>query len=268
MMTQVIFRKPMLCQQVKSDELANMGGMICQDKMDGCRAIITVSNGNVHIQGRKNPSIGHRYPELMSIFPDNFNGVIDAEIVTKDLDFNHLLSREQNNKPFRIDLLKNLYPTKVCAFDILEKDGIDLTMKPNKERLDILRQSIPDNDDIQVLPYYTNLVERFDIIKKQNGEGIIVKNPNGLYDYGKRSKDWIKVKHWKETIIEFVKYEENPAGITVTSKDNNRVLVAGFSSPIVKDLIDRDGKVSLEIQYLNKTKTGALRMPTYKSIVK
>lgn len=261
---------PMLCQDTKEDLLGNFDdSWICQDKVDGIRAIVFVENGKVKICGRGNKGttiITHRYPEFDSIFSSSDNFVIDSEIVTKDEIFNHTQIRDQNNNPFKVRLVSQKYPAKIMAFDLLELNGQDLSNLPFIQRFKQLRATVANSDWITVLPIFTDLQKRFDLMKSQEKEGIILKRINGSYVEGKRSPDWIKCKFWKETIISFNKYETNPSGITVENDDGTRVLVAGAGASKVKDLIDMSGSVDLEIQYLEKTKNGAYRMPTFKRI--
>lgn len=263
----VTFQKPMLCQETKEPTLPNFNdNWVAQDKIDGIRAIHYVENGKLTIQGRGR-FITHRYPEFHSLFSGGHNFVIDSEIVAKDNDFNHIQIRDQNNNPFKVQIVSVQYPARIMAFDILELDGKDLTSLPFIERYRILRDTIQDNDWIQVLPIYTDLVGRFNHIKAQEGEGIVIKRIDSTYQFGSRSSNWLKCKFWKETQLTFDRYEVNPAGITVENCDGVRMLVAGQQSAVVKDLIDHKGSVALEVQYLEKTKNGAFRMPTFKGVV-
>lgn len=262
-----MFRSPMLCQSIKEAELSNYGSdFVCQDKIDGVRAIISVTNGKVEIQGRRN-YMTHRYPEFHSLFSPSTNFVIDAEILTKDGVFNSIQVREQNNKPFKVNLLRQAFPCRIHAFDLLELEGRNLSSIPFIQRYELLKKVVVENDDICILQLYDNFSERFNYIKSINGEGIIVKKKDGWYEEGKRSHNWLKCKNFKETTHTFTQYEVNNAGVTVSDGDV-RMQVAGRNSELVKFLIDANGKVELEIQYLEMTKNGCYRMPTFRGIVK
>jgi ATP-dependent DNA ligase len=269
-MTQQNFREPMLCQSILPDNLAgfqNTGEWFCQDKIDGCRAIVYIANGKITaIQGRRN-WITHRYPDLTALeFANGINAVIDCEIVCIDNDFNHLQSREQNNKSFKIDIVSAAFPVKLMCFDILEFDGQDMTALPIEHRLDF-QKCIFGNDKIFMLPIYTDLSVRFELVKKEQREGIIVKKFGSRYNYGKRSADWQKCKFFKEVVVCFDRYEVNNAGICVENANGTRVQVSGQQSIAVKNAIDRNGSANLEIQYLEMTKAGCYRMPSFKGLV-
>jgi ATP-dependent DNA ligase len=267
------FRPPMLCQEIKEtilDSYIQGGAWIGQDKIDGIRAILYVQNdGSVVVQGRRN-FITHRYPELQRAFSSGQNFVIDAEICTKDEVFNNLQYREMNNNPFKISVLSGLHPTKIMVFDILELDGKSLIDRPLIERLEILKKTVKENDSVHILKVYdkpSEIRERFDYARKNAKEGVVIKEKSQTYVYGKRSAYWLKCKTWMEAVVKVNAYEVNPAGITCSDGNGFRVLVAGKNSEIVKSLLDKNGSVDLEIQYLELTKTGAYRMPTFKRVV-
>jgi len=259
--------KPMLCQDTKEGMLDNFDdNWICQDKIDGIRAVIYVVNGKVTIHGRRMNIINVRYPEFMDIFKSTDNFVIDAEIVTKDENFNHTQIRDQNNNPFKVKLVSAKYPAKIMAFDLLELNGQDLKELPFVSRFQKLKSINVNSDWVTILPIYTDIKDRFSWAKNNQKEGIIIKRIDSCYD-DKRSPNWVKCKNWKEDNIKFTKYEVNSSGITVENDNGTRVLVAGQSSIAVKNAIDCNGEVTLEIQYLEKTKSGAYRMPSYKNML-
>ena len=264
------FRPPMLCQEVKSTELDNFtnGGWIAQDKIDGVRAVLYVqTDGSVVVQGRRK-FITHRYPELQRAFPIGCDYVLDAEVCTKDEIFNHLQYREQNNNPFKVSLLSGLHPCKVMVFDILELNGVPLVNKPLFERLKILKDTVIPNDTVFVLDVFkgSEIKERFERATKMNKEGIVIKQEGSNYIYGKRSPHWLKCKTWFEATVNVSSYEVNPAGITCSNVSGFRVQVAGKNSEPVRSAIDANGSVDIEIQYLELTKNGCYRMPTFKRL--
>lgn len=61
-------------------------------------------------------------------------------------------------------------------------------------------------------------------------------------------------------------YELNKAGITF----NNPIRVScnGYKARAVKKQFDRQGFLDIEIQYLELTKNGKYRQPTFKRVVK
>jgi ATP-dependent DNA ligase len=258
--------EPMLCKEEKNLDGFNED-WICQDKLDGCRAILYSKDGIVQIQGRNCNLITNRYPDIEKAFP-KFNCILDGEIITQDEDFNHLQFREQNNKPFKVKMLSQMYPARFMAFDVLEYEGKNVACLPLRDRLKLLEKMRHlENEFIRIVPAYKDIKKRFQWAKDNEKEGIIVKSLDSFYEPGKRSSAWLKVKNWKEEIISFDKYELNNAGITVENAQGTRVLVAGSQSQLVKNAIDSNGFAQLEVQFLEKTKNGRYRMSTCKRVV-
>lgn len=264
------FIKPMLCKEEKDltrfDSVNGYCDWVCQDKIDGCRAIVQFHDGKVEIQGR-NREITHRYPDLVAKLPNSVDCIVDAEIITQDDVFNHLQSREQNNNPFKIEMVAKLFPAKLMVFDIIELKGNSLRDVPFIQRHYLLTENVKENDVLHILPLYDDIKKRFQWAKDNKKEGVIVKKKSLRYQDGKRSAQQLKVKNWKEAIVTFDRYELNNAGGTLENAEGTRVLVAGEQFAGVKKQIDDTGKVQLEIQYLEMTKTGKYRMPTCKSVV-
>lgn len=264
------FIKPMMCQTEKKPFIKE--GYIFEQKIDGIRAILTLDT-EIKIQGRKNPDITERYPELKTL-QRNIKAdrvVLDGEIavfVDGISNFNMIQKREQNQKPFVIDVLSKKIPTTFVCFDILELNGKDLTNYPLSERKEILNSIITENERIMISSCYDDGVKLFALAVQNNTEGIISKRLDSKYLIGKRSAGWLKIKNFKETEISVDGYEPNNAGITVIrTEDNTRVLVAGQNSEKVKQRIDQTGQAKINIQYLEITDNNRFRMPTFRGNV-
>jgi hypothetical protein len=59
------------------------------------------------------------------------------------------------------------------------------------------------------------------------------------------------------------KYTENNAGIRLETKDGIAVQCGGRQSIGVKDELDRNGFVVCTIRFMERTKAGKYRMPTF-----
>lgn len=93
-------------------------------------------------------------------------------------------------------------------------DGYDLSSLPLLERKKILKQIIPKNDVIKLCDYYNKNPQRI-LIEAQRShlEGIIAKKANSTYQFGIRSKDWLKLKiqiRHEVVIGGFTKNENTP----------------------------------------------------------
>jgi len=103
-------------------------------------------------------------------------------------------------------------------------------------------------------------------IKKNDLEGLVLKNPLSLY-VNKRSSDWLKVKNLQEVDESFNSYEVNNQGIRLTNNQGLAVQVNGYQSQLaVKELL-LYGSLIAKINHLGFTSSGKLRQPVVKEII-
>ena len=168
----------------------------------------------------------------------------------------------------KLKRLQTEIPLKYMVFDVLRvKDNL-ITSKPLKERKEELKKLF-ENKQFK----YTELLEWGDIktifakAKTGDNEGIVVKNLNGVYEH-RRSREWLKCKFFLEKDIVFTKYEVNPNGIRVENNEGIAVQIAGREqSEEAKQLLDKNGKIEISVQYLEETEDKKLRFPSCKKIV-
>jgi ATP-dependent DNA ligase len=95
------------------------------------------------------------------------------------------------------------------AFDILEDDcDINLLGYELDERKIILQDQIDDTEPtiqiakFQIVETQEMVDEAFEKIIEQGGEGLILKNPEGIYHAGKRpARQWIKLKAVRTAVM-------------------------------------------------------------------
>jgi bifunctional non-homologous end joining protein LigD len=81
------------------------------------------------------------------------------------------------------------------VFDLLWDNGSDLTGKSIIRRRERLQEIITPVPGIQVGGYIENRgIDLFRLAKEKGLEGIIAKRKNSIYQPGKRSPDWLKIK--------------------------------------------------------------------------
>jgi len=191
--------KPMLAEKAKPFDDKDF---LFEIKFDGTRAIsyIDATNKSIRMLNRRMLFFEERYPEFKDLWK-NINcrkAIIDGEVVVfknNVPDFYLLQEREQVSSGLRAEILSRINPATYIVFDILYKDGEDLTNLPLIERKKILREVIKEDEKIVVSEY---VVEKgkalFEEAKRRNLEGIMAKRINSTYQIGKRSKDWLKIK--------------------------------------------------------------------------
>lgn len=262
----------MLCESV--DEPFNKENWIAERKYDGSRVRVVIDDEieKIIVKGNNNNRL-KRLPEFNQV---RVNGkyVLDGELVYLNDDrvdeFNVSQSRIAQECKRDIRLLSKIKPLKLVIFDVLEKGSKDLRDKILKERLEDRKEffeSVKRGKERLVNVGEHRPQELWDKIVERGLEGIIMKNLNSTYA-GERSNNWLKVKYWKEKVMEFSKYEEHSKGITIENEDEIRVAVLGEQSNEVRRILEDRGRVKAEIQYLNESKYGKLRQPSFKGVVK
>lgn len=160
-------------------------------KWDGYRALAYVDNGAVSISSRNNKSFEGKYYPIASVMEKwSINAVVDGEIVVIGKDGKANFSALQN---WRSEADGNLI---YYVFDLLWYNGTDIMSLPLSERLAILKEILPTNDDRVRLSqiFAGNGLDFFAAAKKMGLEGIMAKRANSLYSADSRNKEWLKIK--------------------------------------------------------------------------
>lgn len=168
-------------------------------KWDGYRAITEKKGNKILLYSRNGISFQQTYPivvdQLKHISAD---AVLDGEVVVlndKGQPSFQLLQHYSEN-PDR--------PIQYQVFDLLELNGQDTTGLSLIKRKELLQKIIPENE---VIKYSDHIIEKgksFFTVSEENGlEGILAKKMDSKYYPGKRSPEWLKIKHHKtqEAII-------------------------------------------------------------------
>jgi bifunctional non-homologous end joining protein LigD len=172
--------------------------------------------GILELQSRNGKSITHRYPELVKVLdfstPSSSSSVIkckesvvlDGEVVVLDKK-NGVPSFQSHQRRMHVDYVKEIenlskeIPATYYFFDILYLDGIDLQGLPSLDRRRILSDVIVEkNARIRISHFIEEHgLEVFDKTKSMGLEGLVAKNKSSPYKQGIRSRDWLKIKHFK-----------------------------------------------------------------------
>lgn len=263
-------------------------------KFDGTRALIYVSPDEIIIKNKRGFVLNNTFPELLDI-KDNIKQkcIFDGEIVVMDdglPSFSKLQERALLKNPTRIKYFQENFPATFVCFDILyeNKNLINFTLEKRKKILSKYKDTETFVKSKVVETFGTKL---YNIIKSKGIEGIVAKKKDSKYLIGKRSKEWIKIKNWKddEFLIGAYKEEEFVASLALCTKENNKlkyiskVTVGKKSndfklikkSPKTKNTIigfeDNEytyitPKYKCTVMFMEKTKNGHLRQPIFKGI--
>jgi bifunctional non-homologous end joining protein LigD len=195
---------PMLATSV--DRPFSQDGWVFELKYDGVRALASFAGSMVKVVGRNGRDETQRYPELATL-PSLMragDGIVDGEIVAFDDQGNPSFERLQSriNLSRAQDIQRGVrdHPVRFMAFDLLRLDGRPLLETSLRIRKKTLREVLAADGSPAV--QYADHVDAdglafFEAVRQRGLEGMLGKRGDSLYQPGRRSRDWLKVKAWK-----------------------------------------------------------------------
>jgi DNA ligase D-like protein (predicted ligase)/DNA ligase D-like protein (predicted 3'-phosphoesterase) len=182
---------------------------IYEVKWDGIRAMISLDEGEIRIHGRNRTDLTQQFPELL-VAEEAFratSALFDGEIVCLDADgrpnFRNVIHRMQQKTEGAIERAKAKHPAVCYVFDCLYLDGRAIVHEPLTRRREWLGDAIKKDSAYRVSETVEDGVAFFEAVKQIGLEGIMAKQRNSIYQPGKRTDAWLKIKtrHTMECII-------------------------------------------------------------------
>jgi len=212
--------KPMLLVETFDLKALEDKSQIFQEKFNGVRAMVHIKNNRViGIRNRSNNPILYMFPEFRELdFPFD-TAILDCEICVMKNGKSVFYGGIDKRRSLPTETVLKEYPATMVVFDALHIGTETIVMKPYKYRYELVGRSIGtwQNEKFKFAMNY-DPKELWDKVVKDNREGVVIKNPNAVYDIGKRSKDCIKLKNYKQTDIIIDKVEPNDKGTKIFGK--------------------------------------------------
>lgn len=191
--------RPMLAT---TGELPAGPGWAHEFKWDGVRAVTEFGAGDLRLYARSGVQITAAYPELAGLGRQLAervdDAVLDGEVVVLDdqgqPSFTALAERMHVREPGRAARLAASLPVTYMIFDLVRRNGADLTGWPYRRRraeLDALGLGGPR---WAVPPVFTDGLATYQAAGEHGLEGVVAKRLDSVYRAGVRSPDWVKVK--------------------------------------------------------------------------
>jgi len=239
---------------------------IIEEKFDGHRCLARRIDDKIILQSRNSkPMTVERVSSgLMDILPNNT--IVDGEIVAADGQFQSL-KIHGNDVGYQI-------------FDCLYLEGNNIMDRPltyRREKLESI--DLLNNHPINISDIldFNNMEDLDRWIEETGSEGVMAKDPYGIYAPGKR--DWIKHKLTRDINAQIVGMMEGngkrkgtlgalqviPEGLSEITK-----VGTGFSDSeldMITGKINRNEKLNCVIKYQNITKDGKLRFPVFARLI-
>ena len=213
--------RPMLAERLNNpvEILKKLGGRaLVEYKYDGERAQIHKKGDKIWIYSRRLENITRMYPDVVEMALKGLKAnevIVEGEIVAINPDtgelrpFQELMRRKRKHD---IHIAMKEVPVAVFLFDILYRDGEDLTVKPLPERRRHLEEVLAQTDTWRLAEHiYTDNpeeLEQFFLRAIEDGaEGVMAKaiHERSIYQAGARGWLWIKYKRdYKSEMIDTV----------------------------------------------------------------
>ncbi|HET9875882.1 MAG TPA: ATP-dependent DNA ligase [Mycobacterium sp.] len=162
-----------------------------EGKWDGYRLLVEADHGAVRLRSRSGRDVTGEYPQLRSVAADlaDHHVVLDGEIVAPD----------RSGVPSFTALQNRVRSTRIefWAFDLLYLDGRSLLRAGYRDRRRLL-ETLARGISLVAPDLLTgNGAEALKQSRRHGWEGVVAKRWESAYQPGRRSRSWIKHKHWK-----------------------------------------------------------------------
>jgi bifunctional non-homologous end joining protein LigD len=187
--------KPRFIEPMKPklvEEAPATGDWLYELKFDGIRALAIKNGRTVQLISRNEKKLNDRFPEIAQAAAEfeAHECVVDGEVVAMDKEgrssFQLLQRAELDDGDARLAFY---------VFDLLQWDGRSLIALPLMMRKELLTRLIPTSDVIRFSGALgSDAKTLLPEIKRRGLEGLIGKQRNSVYEPGRRSGTWIKLK--------------------------------------------------------------------------
>lgn len=204
--------RPMLA--TLADPPLQQPGLIYEPKYDGIRALVDLRpGGEVHLYSRNGNEKTNQFPGLaraLRTYASKLKAplLIDGEVTALDkqgraLGFQHLQGRLHLQSEHHLGLLDAGSPAALFTFDILRDGSEDLRGLPTIARRLRLQRAFTPPASLQHLLRITEIAiddgrPMYKRALDEGWEGLIVKDGMGVYESGRRSPSWRKLKVLQE----------------------------------------------------------------------
>lgn len=168
-------------------------------KWDGVRVLADVSDRGVRLTSRAENDVTAAYPEVVATLASAGNVLLDGEVVAfvdGRPSFEALQTRMHVRVASEARQLAAVTPATFVVFDLLRRDGVDLTRQPYSLRRAELEAWLATQavGSLTLSPAFDD-AEATETTARQHGlEGVVAKRLSSRYTAGARSPDWCKLR--------------------------------------------------------------------------
>lgn len=197
---------------------------IFEPKSNGIRLELISAADGIKLYTRHGNDITTSLPEIIRL--DIPTGMaLDGELVCYSNqiteDFESVMTRIMAKSERKVNELLKEYPCTYVVFDILQHKNEMITKLPLSDRIELLDQTINNQDHLRKVVRTSDGIALFELIKQHKLEGVVAKKLSSSYHVGKRPKDlWLKVINWRYNECFIVGYRKDKFGWIISDGIN------------------------------------------------
>ncbi|MBR7553457.1 DNA ligase D [Allobacillus sp. GCM10007491] len=180
-------------------------------KYDGFRCGLEWKTSGVTLWSRNGKKLNDQFPEIIqaceenqATFKDNLPFMLDCELVIPVTElrtnFSELQTRGRMKSKTAISKKAAERPASLYVFDVLKQNGKSLKKKSYQERRKQLENLFAKNPikELKLVDQYKDLSSIKGDVFLHQAEGLLAKNVNSTYQENTRTKQWLKIKNWRQ----------------------------------------------------------------------
>jgi DNA ligase-1 len=198
--------RPQLAERLPNPEavIKKLGTVGVQPKYDGLRVQIHKNAQKVSIFSRNLESMTEMFPELVAAAAelDVKSVILDGEAIAYDPESEEYVPFQETTARRRKEGIQEFaeqVPLRAFVFDVMFRDGTDLTPLPYHERFAIAQELLRGSDTL--VPAPLTQTDSADVLTRElldnisrGLEGVVAKRLDSPYQAGARNFNWVKLK--------------------------------------------------------------------------
>src|SRR2546425_7807743 len=184
--------------------IKKLGTVGVQPKYDGFRVQIHRDGEQVSIFSRNLETMTSMFPELVAAAErlKVENVILDGEAIAYNPESEEYVPFQETTARRRKEGIEEFalkVPLRALVFDVMYRDGSDLTALPYEKRLEIVNEVLGDSDTL--LPAPLTKTDSVEVLTRElldnisrGLEGVVAKRLDSPYQAGARNFNWVKLK--------------------------------------------------------------------------
>ncbi len=198
--------RPQLAERLPNPEavIKKLGTVGVQPKYDGLRVQIHKNASEVSIFSRNLESMTEMFPELVAAASSLKvkSVILDGEAIAYDPDSEEYVPFQETTARRRKEGIQEMaarVPMRAFVFDVMFRDGSDLTPLPYERRFEIVKELLRESDTL--IPAPLAMTDSAEVLTRElldnisrGLEGVVAKRLDSPYQAGARNFNWVKLK--------------------------------------------------------------------------